>query len=90
MKARDFEVREISRAKPAGRTCLGSPSDRAGELVPSALQQVDLSAFPIAIFVGRDGTIRAAHAGFPGPESKAEHARTVAAYRAGVAAILAD
>ncbi|HUS64477.1 MAG TPA: TlpA disulfide reductase family protein, partial [Kofleriaceae bacterium] len=65
------------------------PIARAADLLPSALEEVDLSAFPLAIFVGRDGVVRGAQAGFPGPESREAYARTVAAYQAGVAALVA-
>lgn len=64
------------------------PVERTGELIPDGLQEVDLSAFPLAIFVRRDGTIHTARSGFPGPESKAAYERAVEAYRASAAAIV--
>jgi thiol-disulfide isomerase/thioredoxin len=43
----------------------GNP-DQLNEKVPQA---VNLDAFPTSFFVGRDGRVRAVHAGFPSPGS---------------------
>jgi thiol-disulfide isomerase/thioredoxin len=58
----------------------GEPKD-ASEKLPQA---VNLNSFPTTFFVGRDGRVRSAHAGFPGKasgrfheEAKAEMTRTV-------------
>lgn len=41
------------------------------ETAPAALPQVDhLDSFPTTLFLGRDGRLRATHAGFPSPASR--------------------
>jgi len=47
----------------------GEPKD-ASEKLP---QTVNLNSFPTTFFVGRDGRVRSAHAGFPGKASGAFH-----------------
>ena len=45
---------------------LAGVPDELGEKVPQA---VNLNAFPTTFILGRDGRVRAVHAGFPGPAS---------------------
>ena len=47
----------------------GEPKD-ASEKLPQA---INLNSFPTTFFVGRDGRVRSAHAGFPGKASGAFH-----------------
>ena len=47
---------------------LAGEPDQVGEKVPQA---VNLDAFPTSFILGRDGRVRAVHAGFPGPASGA-------------------
>jgi thiol-disulfide isomerase/thioredoxin len=64
-------------------------ADRAGDIIPPGIEGVDVSGFPITLFVNRDGTIRSVHGSFAGPEHPEEHRRTIAAYEAQAAAIVA-
>lgn len=63
--------------------------ERAWEIIPQGLDGVDLSGFPITLFVKRDGSIRSVQASFPGPERPVEHARWVKKYEEQAAAIVA-
>ncbi len=47
----------------------GKPEELADKLP----QAVNLNSFPTTFFIGRDGTVRGAHAGFPGKVSGAFH-----------------
>src|SRR4029079_19292335 len=47
---------------------LAGEPDQVTELVPQA---VNLNAFPTSFILGRDGRVRAVHAGFPSPGSGA-------------------
>jgi thiol-disulfide isomerase/thioredoxin len=50
----------------------GEPSELAAKLP----QAVNLNSWPTTFFLGRDGQVRAAHAGFPGSASYEFHTRT--------------
>lgn len=65
-------------------------ADRAWEIIPPGLEGVDTSGFPLTFFVGRDGSIRALHASFAGPEVPEEHQRDVEEYRKQAAAIVEE
>jgi thiol-disulfide isomerase/thioredoxin len=62
----------------------GEPSDVA-EKLPQAL---NLSTWPATFFVGRDGLVRGAHAGFAGKATGAAHERLKAELRATVEKLL--
>ncbi|MEO8702707.1 MAG: TlpA disulfide reductase family protein [Kofleriaceae bacterium] len=49
--------------------------EKAWDVIPPGLDGVDVSGFPITLFVNRDGTIRSIHASFAGPENPREHQR---------------
>lgn len=63
-------------------------ADRAWEIIPPGLEDVDASGFPLTFFVSRDGTIHALHASFAGPEVPEVHRRHVEEYRKHAAAIV--
>ena len=54
--------------------------DKAGEILPSALTEVEVSGFPIALFIDRKFDLRGVRAGFPNPSASAEHALAVDGY----------
>jgi thiol-disulfide isomerase/thioredoxin len=64
----------------------GEPKDLA-ERVP---QGVNLSSFPTTFFIGRDGRVRAVHAGFPGKASGEFHAQAKEESTATVERLLAE
>ena len=66
----------------------GEPS--AGRLKTAVPQIVNLAAYPTSIYVGRDGTVRAVHTGFPSRGSGAELARAEQEIRATVERLLAE
>jgi thiol-disulfide isomerase/thioredoxin len=63
-------------------------TEKAWEVIPQGIEGVDASAFPLTLFVRRDGTIHAIHASFAGPENAKEHKRWVEEYERGAAAIV--
>ena len=65
-------------------------ADRAWEIIPPGLEGVDASGFPLTFFVNRDGSIRALHASFAGPEVPDAHRRHVEEYRKYAAAIVEE
>lgn len=62
--------------------------ETAGQVMPAGIDGVDTSAFPITMFVGRDGKIHAVHSSFAGPENPKEHAHWVQFYEQQAEAIL--
>jgi len=64
----------------------GEPKDLA-ERVP---QGVNLSSFPTTFFIGRDGRVRAVHAGFPGKASGEFHTQAKEESTATVERLLAE
>lgn len=64
----------------------GNP-DQVNERVPQA---VNLNAFPTTFVLGRDGRVRAVHAGFPGPGSGEFHTRAERELTADVERLLAE
>ena len=60
------------------------------ELNEKLPQAVNLNSFPTAFFVGRDGLVRGAHAGFPGAASGRFHAEAKAEITRRVEALLAE
>ena len=64
----------------------GEPKDLA-ERVP---QGVNLSSFPTTFFIGRDGRVRAVHAGFPGKASGEFHTKAKEESTATVERLLAE
>jgi thiol-disulfide isomerase/thioredoxin len=65
-------------------------ADRAWEIIPPGLEGVDASGFPLTFFVNRDGSIRALHASFAGPEVPEVHRRHVEEYQKHAAAIVEE
>ena len=64
--------------------------ERAAEIIPQGIEGLeDVSGFPVALFVNRDGTVRTVRASFAGPELAGEHRRAVEDYGAQAAAIAA-
>jgi hypothetical protein len=51
----------------------GDPDDASAKLP----QTVNLDAWPTTFFLGRDGRVRAVHAGFPGPASGELHRKAL-------------
>lgn len=47
-----------------------------------------VTAFPTAVFVGRDGTVRAVYSGFTGPAARREHSDLVRSWRAQIERML--
>ncbi len=47
------------------------------KILPSGMTSKEIAAFPITIFLNRDGTVHRLHSGFIGPESGAAHYRLV-------------
>jgi hypothetical protein len=64
----------------------GEPKELA-ERVP---QGVNLSSFPTTFFIGRDGRVRAVHAGFPGKASGEFHTQAKEESTATVERLLAE
>ncbi|HEU4588053.1 MAG TPA: TlpA disulfide reductase family protein [Gemmatimonadales bacterium] len=61
------------------------------EAAAAALPQLQgFTAFPTAIFVGRDGRVRRVHAGFYGPATGPQHQRLVAEFEREVERLLAE
>jgi thiol-disulfide isomerase/thioredoxin len=74
-------------AKYLGLVC--GRSDRA--LAQQALPALDtVFAFPMTVFLHRDGRVRAVHAGFSGPATGVEHDRLKAQFRAIIEELLAE
>ena len=63
-------------------------AERAWEIIPPGVEEVDASGFPLTFFVNRDGSVHAMHVSFAGPEAPEEHRRDVEEYRKGAAAIV--
>jgi hypothetical protein len=51
-------------------------------------QAVNLDAWPTTFFLGRDGRVRAVHAGFPGPASGELHREALREFEAQVELLL--
>lgn len=66
----------------------GGP-ERFSEIMPKGLAEVDVSGFPISIFVGRDGEVKHVHAGFPGSKEGEMYETVTREYRAKVEQLLA-
>lgn len=66
----------------------GTPEDLADTL-PKGFEKVSISGFPVALFLTREHTVAAVHAGFPVAGTPA-YAQAVAAYRKNLALILDD
>jgi hypothetical protein len=64
----------------------GDPSELQARLP----QAVNLNTFPATFFVGRDGLVHGAHAGFAGKATGEEHARQTAEMRRKVEDLLAE
>ena len=64
----------------------GEPKD-LNEKMP---QGVNLNSFPTTFFLGRDGRVRASHAGFPGAASGAFHTEALQAITTEVEHLLAE
>lgn len=64
----------------------GAPEE-LGERIP---QLVNLNTWPATVFVGRDGTVRAVHAGFASPATGALHAELQQEYTRRIEALLAE
>jgi thiol-disulfide isomerase/thioredoxin len=64
----------------------GDPSELQARLP----QAVNLNTFPATFFIGRDGLVRGAHAGFAGKATGEEHTRQTAEIRQKVETLLAE
>jgi peroxiredoxin len=64
----------------------GVPDDATAKLP----QAVNLNAFPTTFFVGRDGRVRAVHAGFPSPASGHFYAEAVDEVTSMIEVLLAE
>lgn len=63
--------------------------DSIPEMMPPSLENLDITGFPISIFVAPDGSIRYLHAGFPNEAATEERAHVITEYRQHVEALLA-
>jgi hypothetical protein len=61
-----------------------------GEFKEKLPQAVNLNSWPTTFFVGRDGLVRGAHAGFAGPASGPVHEQTKKEFVATVERLLAE
>ena len=82
-------------ARYRDKFAIGFPILLAGindtELAAESLPQLrGFTAFPTAIFLGRDGKVRQVHAGFYGPATGAQHTRLVQEFHATVERLLAE
>jgi hypothetical protein len=66
---------------------LGGEPKQIGEKLPDA---VNLNTWPATFFIGRDGLVRGAHAGFAGKATGAAHARLKAELTKTVEKLLAE
>jgi thiol-disulfide isomerase/thioredoxin len=64
----------------------GTPDDRDAKLT----QPVNLNSWPTTFFLGRDGRVRFAHAGFPGPASGDLYRQATHEFYARVESLLAE
>jgi len=61
-----------------------------GEFKEKLPQAVNLNSWPTSFFIGRDGLVRGAHAGFAGPASGAVHDQTRKEFAVTIERLLAE
>ena len=71
------QLRAFSRRHHLPYTILLAGTTEDGEVERKLPQIKSFGAFPTAFFLGRDGRVRAVHAGFAGPANPEEHKRLV-------------
>lgn len=84
------QLRAFSRRHNLPYTVLLAGTTEEGEIERKLPQIKSFGAFPTTFFLGRDGRVRAVHAGFAGPANPADHERLVQETRELVEHLLAE
>jgi peroxiredoxin len=84
------QLRAFSRRHDLPYTILLAGTTEEGEVERKLPQIKSFGAFPTTFFLGRDGRVRAVHAGFAGPANPEEHKRLVGETQELVERLLAE
>jgi len=84
------QLRTFARRHDLPYTVLLAGTTEDGEIERKLPQIKSFGAFPTTFLLGRDGCVRAVHAGFAGPANPEEHKRLVAETRELVERLLAE